>query len=522
MQNSEFRQSRLKSRLYALVCILNSAFCIAALTLTASAASESPLIAAAKRGDEAAVKNLLRNRDTVNTPGPDGGTALYWAARGDHLGIVRLLLSAGARVDAADRYGITPLALAAINGSAPVVGALLTAGADAKGRVGDGETVLMAAARTGRVDAATLLLDRGADPNGREPWQEETALMWAAGENHSEMVRLLASRGAQLDARAKVLEFPKAKVDLATMVTTALPRGGLTALMYAGRQGASAGAQALIDVKAPLNTTDPDGMTALNIAIMNAHFDTAAVLIKGGADVNIADGAGMTPLYNAVDMKHQEPFINRPLQKATGRLSAQDVISLLLASGANPNLPLKTPLLMRQHTTGDASLGEGATPLMRAAKVMDAALMKQLLQHGANPNLTLRNGTTVVMTVASRAGRPQPSEETTIDVLAALIERGANLTLANNTGQTPLHLAVGRGDAIVRFLAEKGAPLDAKDSSGRTPLDVAMGVPAQAPAGGAGRGGRGGLGGGRGGPTGPATPQVFESTAKLLRELSSK
>ena len=168
------------------------------------------------------------------------------------------------------------------------------------------------------------------------------------------------------------------------------------------------------------------------------------------------------------------------------------------------------------------SLGEGATPLMRAAKVMDAALMKQLLQHGANPNLTLRNGTTVVMTVASRAGRPQPSEETTIDVLAALIERGANLTLANNTGQTPLHLAVGRGDAIVRFLAEKGAPLDAKDSSGRTPLDVAMGVPAQAPAGGAGRGGRGGLGGGRGGPTGPATPQVFESTAKLLRELSSK
>ena len=522
MQNSEFRQSRLRSGPCVFACILHAAFCILAVTLTANAATDPPLIAAAKRGDEAGVNSLLRNRDAVHTTGPDGATALYWAARGDHLGIVRLLLGAGARVDAADRYGITPLALAAINGSAPVVGALLAAGADAKGRVGDGETVLMAAARTGRVDAATLLLDRGADPNAREPWQDETALMWAAGENHREMVRLLASRGAELDARSKVLEFPKAKVDLATMVTTALPRGGLTALMCAARQGAAAGAQALIDAKAPLNTTDPDGMTALNIAIMNAHFDTAAVLIKGGVDLNIADGAGMTPLYNAVDMKHQEPFINRPLQKATGKLSAQDVISLLLQRGANPNLPLKTPLLMRQHTTGDASLGEGATPLMRAAKVMDAALMKELLQHGANPNLALRNGTTVVMNVAARVGRPQPSEETTIDVLAALIERGADLKVANNTGQTPLHLAIGRGDAIVRFLAEKGAPLDARDSSGRTPLDVAMGVPAQAPAGGAGRGGRGGPGGGRGGPAGPPTPQVFESTAKLLKELGSR
>ena len=69
----------------------------------------------------------------VNDTAADGTTALYWAARGDHLPIVRLLLRAGARVDAADRYGITPLALAAINGSAPVVSALLEAGANAKG-----------------------------------------------------------------------------------------------------------------------------------------------------------------------------------------------------------------------------------------------------------------------------------------------------------------------------------------------------------------------------------------------------
>jgi ankyrin repeat protein len=483
-------------------------------------AAESPLIAAAKAGDEAAVRAAIRLKpdSTVKATAPDGTTALHWAARGDHLAIVRLLIGAGARADATDRYGLTPLALASINGSAPIIDALLNAGANAKGRVGDGETVLMAAARAGRTDAAKLLLDRGADPNAREPWQSETAIMWAAGENNGEMVRLLASRGADLDARSVVPEFPKVKVDLATMVTTALPRGGLTALMFAARQGARDGAQALIESGAPLNSTDPDGTTALNIAIINAHFDTAALLIERGADLNAADAAGMTPLYAAVDMKHQEPLINRPLQKASGRLSAGDVISLLLARGANPNLTLKAPLLMRQHSTGDPSLGEGATALMRAAKVTDLEVMRQLLQRGANPNLALRNGTTVLMNVAARAGRPQPSEQTTIEAIALLLAHGADVKAANANGQTPLHLAIGRGDAIVRYLAAHGAPLDAKDSSGRTPLDVAMGVPATALA---GRGGRGaGVGGGRGGAA-PAV-QVFESTAALLKELKTE
>ena len=499
-----------------------------ALSLTVvSSAGESPLLAAAKRGDEAGVRSLLgaskvrlkADPTDVNVAGPDGTTALYWAVRGDYLSIVRLLLTAGARVDAADRYGITPLALAAINGSAPVVAVLLEGGANAKGRVGDGETVLMAAARTGRAEAAKLLLDRGADPNAREPWQGETAVMWAAGENHADMVRLLASRGADLDTHANVLEFPKVKVDLATMVTTALPRGGLTALMFAARQGASEGARALIEAGAPMNSTDPDGTTALNIAIINAHFDTAAVLIEKGADLNAADAAGMTPLYAAIDMKHQEPMINRPLQKATGRLTAQDVITLLLTKGANANLTLKAPLLMRQHSTGDPSLGEGATPLMRAAKVTDVELMKELLEHKANPNLALKNGSTVLMNIAARAGRPAPSEEATVSVIAMFLEHGADITAANGAGQTPLHLAIGRGDRIVRYLAEHGAPLDAKDATGRTPLDIAMGVAGTSAAGRSGRGGRGGPGG----PGGPAAPpQVYESTAALLKELASQ
>ena len=434
-------------------------------------------------------------------------TPLHWAARNDHLGVLRLLLGAGAQATAADRYGITPLSLAAMNGSAPVIAALLEVGADARGRVGDGETVLMAAARTGRIDAARLLLDRGADPNAREPWQGETAAMWAAGENHGEMVRLLAARKADLNVRSTVLEFPKAKVDLATMVTTALPRGGLTALMFAARQGASEGARALAESGAALDTTDPDGTTALVIAIINAHFDTAAVLIDKGANLDLADTAGMGPLYAAIDMQHQEPMINRPLAPRVDRLSARDIVTTLLAKGAIPNATLKAPLLMRQHSGGDPQLGNGATPLMRAAKVADLAIMRDLLKHGANPRLELANGTTAMHIVASRGGRPAPTEATSIEAMTLLLDHGADIQAATKAGQTALHAAVGRGDELVKFLVARGARLDARDSAGRTPLDIALGVPA-------------GAGGGRGrGGQPPAPAPVNKTTAALLEQL---
>ncbi len=293
------------------------------------------------------------------------------------------------------------------------------------------------------------------------------------------------------------------------MVTTALPRGGLTALMLAARQGAREGVDALAAAGANLDAVDPDGTSALNIAIINAHYDVAALLIERGADPKIGDSAGMTPVYAAIDMRHQEPMINRPLPKPSGRLLPLDIVKLLLEQGADPNARLKTPLLMRQHSTGDAQLGDGATPLMRAAKVNDTTVMGMLLDKGADPNLRLRNQTTALMIVAARAGRNAGPEEAAIEAMKLLVSKGADINLVNDNGESALHVAVTRGDGLVKFLAENGARLDLKDKFGRTPLDVALGVPGGG--GGRGRGGRG--------AAAPAAGQVRESTAALLREL---
>jgi ankyrin repeat protein len=481
----------------------------AALTPTA-AAGDGRLIDAVKAGNAATVRALAKQRALVNATEADGTTALHWAARLDRIELVHTLIRAGAPVNTKNRYAITPLSLAAVNGSAAVVDALLKAGADANTVGSNGETVLMLAARTGKPDAVRVLLDRGADVNARESWHGETALMWAAAEDHADTVSLLASRGAELNTKSTVPEFPKVKVDAATMVFTALPRGGLTALMLAAREGAEAGVRALADAGADLNAADPDGTTALNIAVINAHYDVAALLIEKGASLSLADAAGMTPLYAAVDMQHQEPMVNRPLPKPSGRLVPLDLVKMLLDRGANPNATLTMPLLMRQHNGGDGSLGEGATPLMRASKVSDTTLIRLLLDKGADPNLRLRNQTTAVMIAASRAGRNPGPEKNTIDAISLMLAKGADVNAVNDNGESALHIAVGRGDGLVRFLVESGAKLDLKDKVGRTPLDVAMGVPGGG-GGGRGRGGRGG---------GPAAPgPVRESTAALLKEL---
>jgi ankyrin repeat protein len=477
--------------------------------VSSAATGDLRLVEAVKSGNVATIRTLSKQRALVNATEADGSTALHWAARRDRVEVVQTLIRAGAQVNVKNRYAVTPLALAAVNGSASVVDALLKAGADANTVGGNGETVLMLAARTGKPEAVRVLLDRGADVNARESWHGETALMWAAAEDHAATVSLLASRGADLNVASKVPEFPKVKVDAATMVFTALPRGGLTALMLAARQGADAGVRALADAGADLNAADPDGTTALNIAVINAHYDVAASLIEKGANLSLVDAAGMTPLYAAIDMQHQEPMVNRPLPKPSGRLVALDIVQLLLDRGANPNATLKTPLLMRQHNGGDGSLGEGATPLMRAAKVSDTTLIRMLLDKGADPNLRLRNQTTALMIAASRAGRNPGPEKNTIDAISIMLAKGADVNAVNDNGESALHIAVGRGDTLVRFLAENGAKLDLKDKAGRIPLDVAMGVPGGG--GGRGRGGRGG---------GPAAPgPVRESTAALLREL---
>jgi len=472
----------------------------AAISLSAAGAG-STLIDAVKAGDRAAIRTLA-TRNTVNTAEADGMTALHWAVRADDADAVQLLIRAGANASAANRYGITPLSLAATNGNASIARALLNAGANPNAPGPDGETVLMTAARAGSADVVTALLDRGVNVNATESWQGQTALMWAAAENHGAAIRALAAHGADLNVRSKELNFPEYRYETNGMAVFQLPKGGWTALMYAARQNAMDAVAALADTHADLNaTTRQEGTTALQIAIINIHYDLANLLLEKGADPNVTDLSGMTALYAAVDMRAPANMLTRPEPKLRDALDAVGIVKALLAHGANPNIQLKKPIIGRhQNLVGDGQLTEGATALARASKASDVAVMRVLLDGGADATLTLANRTT---TAVLAAGGPAP-EPKVLEAVTLLVEHGVDVNAFNANGQTILHNAAQRGhDSVIEYVAQHGAKLDRRDKQGRTPLDIALGA------------GSGGRRQGR-----PATaPVVKEKTAALLRRL---
>ncbi len=428
----------------------------------------------------------------------DGTTALHKAVQANQEEIVAKLLAAGANPNAANRYGITPLWLSATNGSAAVTSMLLKAGADAKATLPHGETALMAAARTGEPETIRLLIEAGSDPNAHETSQGETGLMWAAAENHPEAIQTLIKGGANPDLHGKALDLAPMKWMQVGMVDTMLARGGWTAVMYAARQDAKDAVRALAESGADLNARDADGTTSLQFAIINQHYDLAGLLLEKGANPNVADNTGMTSVYAAVDMNSFRSDIGRPPRRLLDKLGALDVLRLTLKHGGNPNAQLRKAILGRHHGFGDASLGEGATALMRAAKTSDLEAMQVLIEAGADTSLGMTNGTNPVLLLAGTRVGPGPgAADKEVAALRLLAKYGANLNAANARGERPLHAAARQGsNAIVRALVELGADLNATDSSGKTALDLAIQP--------------GGRGGGH------------EDTAAILKELAAK
>jgi ankyrin repeat protein len=455
---------------------------VAALSLSHAAQAQTPpdrrLVAAMKKQDATAVKALLKQRADVNAAEVDGTTALQWAAHWNDLDTVKALLAAGAKANVASRYGVTPMHEAASIGSAPIVNALLRAGATADAIYGEGETPLMLAARSGNLETVKLLVEAGANVNAAEKFRGQTALMLAAVENHNDIVRALVNAGAQVNTRTVEYTFQNLTGGAGGIIHDR-PQGGLTALILAARQGASEAAEGLIAAGADMNATEPQyGFTALQTAIFNGHYAFAQLLLEKGANPN--DGS----LYIVMEMRNLATYSNRPNPPDAERgVSHMDVAKLLLDKGADPNAAYVKTIPPRQ-AQGNINVSAGATPLYRAVRSIDLAAVQLLVDRGANPSLALKDGSTPLMAAAGLGAPRGGDEEVTdagdrndpVDVMKALIAKGANVNAANDVGMTPLHYAAQRGsDRIIEFLAGQGARFDVKNKQGRTPSELARG-----------------------------------------------
>ncbi len=480
------------------------------LILAALVLAASPLIDAVKIGDVQAVGTILATGADVNAPEADGTTALHWAAHRGDVELVRRLIRAGANVNAKNDYGATPMSEAAVVADPALLDALLTAGADVESPNADGQTALMAVARTSQVEAARLLLARGADVDAVEKWRGQTALMWAAAQRQPAMVRALIAAGADVNARSTVNDWDRQVTAEPRAIYR--PAGGLTPLLYAAREGCVECATALVDAGARIDLADPENISPLLMAVMNMHFDVAAALVRKGANPDKWDLWGRGPLYAAVDV-NTIPRGGRPDRPSLDRTTSLQVIELLLEAGANVNARLKLAPPFRNvgNDRGlDGLLTTGTTPLLRAAKALDAPAVRLLLARGADVTLPNARGVTPLMAAAGMGSvdadtrgfyLSEDVEQRAIRTLQLLLDAGGDVNASDPRGLTPLHEAARWGwNDVVQFLVANGADLLARDSRGNTPVDSARGK-----AGGNSRGGQ--------------RIDVHEDTAALLEKL---
>jgi len=501
-------------------------------------AADSTLADLIQAGNHKAALEKIRAGADVNAPQPDGTRPIHWAVYRLDYDVLDALIARKAKADVTNEFGATPIAEAAKLSDLRMVKALLDAGANVEGANQDGETALMIAVKAGDPAVVKLLLDRGAKVNTIEKFHNQTALMWAAAssKNAGEMVKMLLAKGADVKPRAlysdwdsQITSEPRAQYR---------PVGGLTALLYAARNGCLDCVEELIAAGADVNVPTPEGVTALMLALDNEHPDVAKLLLDKGANPHMWDWWGRTALYIAIDRKEASAAPARggaggaragrgaPVSAAVRSArtaSSMDVINALLDAGVDPNAQLNMHRPSRGGNSGrfvDPLLSTGCTPLLRATMLNDKPVMEALLAHGANPNIVDMGMTPFLVAAgvgtATRGGTGLAAQaaaggNANVAVMDVLLSHGADINAqitgtktysmrisrapSTNEGYTALHWAAqtGRVD-LAKYLLEHGARTDLLDGNGKKPIELIAsaaprgGTPAPSAAAPAGRG----------------------------------
>ncbi len=521
---------------------------------------------AAEQGDAEAVQALLDAGADVGAGTRIGRyTPLHLAARGGHGDVVAMLLEAGADpLAATTNSGATALHLAAgaVRGHGAVA-ALLEHGADPNAREASaGQTPLMFAAAANRAEAIAALLDGGADPGlataevdvlrslaldressrrfrerlrqppetvgpyGPQPATHTThtdepspAMVQAAIRAEREFLRSGHDVGP-VDARSLARvgsDYPGGPDVVRPPYRESLVgrTGGMTALLYAAREGHLDAAAALLEGGTEIDQRSADGTSPLLMAALNGHFDLALDLVERGADPNPAaftDGA--TPLFATLQTQWA-PKSNYPQPRAQDRQRAGhvEVLRALLEAGADPNPRLHTHLWYWEF--GLTKMGidlTGATPFWRAAFAQDVEAMRLLVAHGADPEIPTRWPDVGMRERRQQDGRQQedsglphipPGVPNAWPIHAAtgggylglgafsvrnrprqfmaavryLVEElGADVNHRDSWLYTPLHYAASRGDnELIEYLVSRGADVMAITRLGQSTADMARG-----------------------------------------------
>ncbi|MGS5088986.1 ankyrin repeat domain-containing protein [Hydrogenophaga sp. A37] len=194
--------------------------------------------------------------------------------------------------------------------------------------------------------------------------------------------------------------------------------------------------------------------TGLHMAAHKGDLAKLQRLVASGAALNTTDGHGRTPLHVATFARQRE--VIRALAKAgtdLNQLESDRYDAVTIASVADDEDTLKVLLQLGASVKQTTSRYDG-TALIAAAHLGHDGVVRQLIAAGAPlDHVNNLHWTAVIESIVLGDGGARHQA-----TLKALIDGGANLQLADRSGQTPLSLAKARGySAMVSMLEKAGA-----------------------------------------------------------------
>jgi ankyrin repeat protein len=464
---------------------------------------------AAQKGDVAQLRVLLRKKAKVDAPHPSfvalcghyvsirGGTALMMAAGEGHLEAARVLLDAGANVNAREVSGWTPLLLAALLDHAEVIRLLGERGADLSVVTREGDTALLLATSfyRQRYEAALAVLDLGAEVRVQSKNDQQTPLHqvahWTMNEPNAEqqtitLAQRLLEAGAKVDARDYIRRTPlhlaaeRGNVRLAQLLLNhganinARDHQNSSPLHEACDQPAMT--EFLLEHGAKPNyRTKSLGLTPLHFAALKKQPSVIRFLAKHGAKLDLKDEAGETPLAAAAskgDVASFELLLKLGAKDAKSQITKLMAAKQLRLAAKTGDLARIRELLRAKPDVNAAGSwqDEDWPPLFAAAQEGHLAIAKVLLAAGADANLLSQHGATPLtpLFVAAEGGHAE--------LVKALLAAGANANFVvgkgkDSEGSTPLLAAAKSGSLdSVKALLAAGAHVNVQTKNRTTPL----------------------------------------------------
>lgn len=368
----------------------------------------------------------------VNAGAPITPWHVSIAAAENFMPAVQLFVENGVNINQKDER---PLSKASESGNLEIVQYLLQTGKNSQETLNDALWALCEARpKPDTLKIAQLLLDSGAQVNSQAGFYNTTPLHGAAQNGSLELVKLLVSKGAKVNAVDKEFSMPLAEAVQADNLEIAkflLEHGADKTINHADTKFQTAifkarsakMAQLLIANGANVSESDKKGLSVLLHAVANyLDFDLLKVLLQKGADINEQDKSGTTALLWA----GQHPYES----------DDKNCVQFLLENGANANV----------------ANNQGETPLLVAEKL---EVLQALLAHGADVNAQNEDGQTALMHIAQIY---DPKGEKT----KWLLEHGADVNIRDKKGKTALGYAIAVHSGLyskekVKILKQYGA-----------------------------------------------------------------